>query len=141
MLAEELEELRTFTIIRRLRIKLQPEQAEQIKLFCWIRSRPDIKPYAIHIANERKTSRITGILLKLMGVRPGCSDVLISIARNGHHGLWVELKAGKGRLTLSQKEFLQDMTEQGYLAVCCVGYEAARAVIEDYLGSGNLSSI
>lgn len=141
MLPEEVEELRVMTIVRKLRIKLLPEQTEQVKLFCWIRSRPDLEPYAMHLANERKTSFITGTLLKIMGVRAGASDVLIAIARQGYFGLFIELKAGKGKMTTNQKRFLADMTIQGYLAVCCTGYESARAFIEAYMDDGNLSNI
>lgn len=141
MLPEEVEEIRVMTIVRKLRIKLLPEQAEQVKLFCWIRSRPDLEPYAMHLANERKTSFITGTLLKIMGVRAGASDVMLPIARHGHHGLFLELKARKGRMTPNQRKFLADMTTQGYLAVCCTGYDSARAFIEAYMGDGNLSNI
>lgn len=116
-------------------MKLGPEDREMLLLFDWIRLRPDIHPYAWHTANERRTSIQQGVKLKRLGVKAGVADVTIAIPRNGLHGIFIEMKAGKGKLTPKQKEFLDNMTSQGYLAVCCHGFEAAKQVIETYLKS------
>lgn len=112
---------------------MKPEQIEQCRLFDWIRSRPDIEPFAMHIANERETSAIEGSLLKRMGVKRGVSDVFIAIPKGEYHGFWLELKAGKGKPTDFQKKFMATMTTQGYMSVCVTGYESARLVIEQYM--------
>lgn len=114
-------------------MRLGPETREQIALFDWIRLRPDIEPYAWHVANERRTSISSGRLLKRMGVKPGVSDVMVAIPSGGYHGLFLELKAGKGKPTEAQKNFLANVTLQGYLGICVTGFEAAKAAIESYL--------
>ena len=110
-----------------------PEEIEQCKLFDWIRTIPELEGCAFHIANERKANPMRGLLLKRMGVLSGVSDIFIPIAKGAHHGLFIELKAGNNKTTLKQQAFLARMTLNGYLAVCCLGYEAARAVILTYL--------
>lgn len=119
--------------IRKFRITISPEEREQIKLFCWINTVPELQ-ISFHIANERKCTRIVGQILKLMGVRPGVPDICVPIARGGYHGLYIELKAGKNKPTDYQAEYLAKLTANGYMAVCVVGHLAARAVIETYMG-------
>jgi len=114
-------------------MKIGPESSEQILLFQWINLHPKIAPYAFHIAGERKCSPQYGSLLKKLGAKAGVADIFVAIPTKTFSGLWIELKAGKGRLTPNQKEFLDNMTSQGYLAVCCHGFEAAKEVIETYL--------
>jgi hypothetical protein len=110
-----------------------PEQLEQVTLFDWIRLQKDIAPYAFHIANERKTTPMQGALLKRMGVRAGVSDIFIGIGRRGYLGMFIEMKAGKNKATVSQLQFQEDMSNQGYYCVVCNGFDEAKAKIEDYL--------
>ena len=97
---------------------MKPEQLIQCQLFDWIRSRPDIAPFAFHIANERKASPVEGRLLKRMGVRSGASDVFIGIPKGQWNGLFLELKAGNGVPTENQERFMIDMASQGCYCVC-----------------------
>jgi len=113
---------------------MHPEEIEQCKLFDWIRTIPELEKCAFHIANERKTNPMRGLLLKRMGVLSGVSDVFIALPKGGFHGLFLELKAGNNKATEHQRLFLEKMTQNGYLAICCTGYEAARAIILTYLG-------
>lgn len=112
---------------------LGPETKEQIALFQWLRFHPKLKHIAFHVPNERKTSKISGFILKKMGVLAGVSDVFIPVARKGFHGLFIELKAGNRKMTIPQQDFLNNMIGEGYLAVCCHGWEAAKVIIENYM--------
>lgn len=129
---EDIAWIKFLSWIRTFKISIAPEEREQIKLFCWINTVPELK-MAFHIANERKCSRIVGQILKLMGVRPGVPDICVPIAKGGHHGLYIELKAGKNKPTAYQAQYLADLTNNGYMAVCVTGHIAARAVIETYM--------
>ena len=120
---------------------LKAEQIEQVKLFDFIRSKPLIAPFAFHVANERKTSMYEGRLLKRLGVISGVPDVFIMLPNHRYHALIIELKAGKGKLSPAQQTFLDNMNSQGYCAVCCHGFEAAKAVIETYMGGGGSNSL
>ena len=110
------------------------EQREQILLFNWIRRNPKLIDHCFSNANERKTSKYIGMILKQMGLRPGASDVFIAIPREPYHGLFIELKYGKNQPTPSQWKFMEDMRKMGYDAVPMWGYENAKNYIINYLG-------
>jgi hypothetical protein len=77
--------------------------------------------------------------LKAEGVRKGTPDLFLRIPVAGFHGLFIEMKSRDGRLTKDQREFLETAKADGYHAVCCQGYDAAKAEIERYLAlSGRL---
>ena len=73
----------------------------------------------IHIANERKTSAASGVLLKKMGVRSGVSDCFFPRGNGVYAGLWIELKIKPNKPTENQIKFLSDMLNEGYDAVVC----------------------
>ena len=130
---DEFEFIKIVTWARALRIKLGGELTSQIRLFCWLRSRSDLEPYALSIPNDRKCGRIMGAILKYSGLKPGVSDMFIAIPKGEWHGLWIEMKFGKNKATAHQVKFLSDMDAKGYKAIICYSYEAARAAIEEYI--------
>jgi hypothetical protein len=52
-------------------------------------------------------------------------------------GLWIEMKAGKGKESPEQKEFAHEAVRAGYAYSCCWGAEEAWRVVCDYLGIGD----
>lgn len=71
--------------------------------------------------------------LRQEGVRRGVPDLFLPVPKGGLAGLWIELKAPKGRATKEQLDWLEFLTEQGYMAALCNGWEAARDTIRTYL--------
>lgn len=71
--------------------------------------------------------------LKAEGVKRGVPDLCLPVPRGRYHGLYIELKAGKGRPTKEQKEWLHKLTAQGYLACLCVGADPAIRIIMEYV--------
>lgn len=119
---------------------MKPEDILQINLINWLEYHyPDIAQDAYHIPLQRKCSIQQGRLLKRMGVKPGISDLFVAVPMQGYHGLFLELKEGSGKPSKAQQEFLARMTARGYLAVCVTGLDAAKAVIETYLGKSHVS--
>lgn len=114
-------------------MRISAEDIDLIKLMDWAQTRDDIAPFIMHIANERRCSIQQGRILKRKGVRAGVADVFLAIPKNGFHGLWIELKVGKGKLSDNQEKFLASMTAQNYMAVCVWGFDAAKAAILAYL--------
>ena len=113
---------------------LQPEQAEHINVVNWFNYQfPELSDDFHHFANERKCSIQTGRILKRMGVKKGVADFFLAIPSNGYAGLWIELKVGKGKLTIDQSAFLFRKNERGYHAVAVWGYDTAIEVIKIYL--------
>ena len=113
--------------------KIGPEALEQIAFFEWIALNPRIKKAAIHIPNEGRRSWWYGKILKRMGLKAGVSDIFIAIASGEYHGLWVEMKAGKNKTTPCQKEFLINMSNEGYATAICYSATQAINTLEKYL--------
>jgi hypothetical protein len=61
------------------------------------------KLIALHIANEGQRAPRTGAFLKRQGMLPGAADWSITLPGGKQH--WLELKAAKGRLSPTQKDF------------------------------------
>lgn len=114
---------------------MKPEDILQINLMNWLKHNyPDAEKDTWHMANERKCSVQQGRLLKRLGVKSGVPDIFMAVSSNGYFGLFIELKEGNGKPSKTQKEFLARMTARGYMAVCVTGLDAAKAVIQTYLG-------
>lgn len=108
------------------------EDAEQIALCEWL-DRKRLLYY--HPANGGARSAVTGALLKRMGVKKGVPDICICEPNFDHHGLYIEMKKRKGgRVSEEQKEWLQGLTDRGYKAVVCRGWDEAREAVEEYMG-------
>lgn len=112
------------------------ESDEQIALFQWAEW---IKPqypelsllHAIGNGGKRNVREAAG--MKREGVKAGVSDIFLPVARKDYHGLYIELKAEKGKLSDNQKWWIAETTKQGYLAKVCFGWLEAAEVIKKYL--------
>lgn len=74
--------------------------------------------------------------LKSEGMLTGVADLSFMIPRGEYHGLFIEMKRSNGTesdVSEPQKEFLDNMNEQGYFAVWCAGHEEAIRVIDEYM--------
>ena len=114
----------------------QAEHNEQAALFTWARLKEAQHPalaLMFAVPNGGARNVVTGQRLKQEGVKRGVPDIWLPVARCGYHGLVIELKAGKGRATPEQKAWLQALRAEGWLALVCVGAEAARQVVQAYL--------
>ena len=95
---------------------------------------PKLK-YLHHCPNGGSRHPVEAMKFRRMGVVPGVSDLFLPVARNGYHGLWIEMKRKHGgRLSADQKDWLEGMREEGYKAERADGAEEAIEIIERYLG-------
>lgn len=111
------------------------EHAHQVALFMWAQQSgiAELKlMFAIPNGGERNA--IVATRLKAEGVKSGVPDVFLPVARQGCHGLFIELKKPKGRANAAQSEWIDALQAQGYGACVCIGWEAARQIILQYLG-------
>ena len=114
----------------------QAEHNEQVALFTWARwmeaQHPELA-LLFAVPNGGARDVVTGARLKAEGVKRGVPDVWLPLARCGYHGMVIELKTVKGRPTKEQVAWLKALEAQGWLALVCVGWEAARDVLLKYL--------
>ena len=112
------------------------ESDQQISLFQWAKLAQTQYPELslLHsIPNGGKRNVREAARLKREGAKAGVSDVFLPVARGIWHGLYCEMKVKGGRLSDSQKWWIEETTKQGYLAVVCYGWVEAKGVIERYL--------
>jgi len=79
------------------------EDTEAEALWQWAQTQPIPRDYLLHIPNGGKRNVREAARLKKQGVRAGVSDYLLAYPCGGYHGLWIELKAGRGKPTKPQK--------------------------------------
>lgn len=92
-----------------------------------------------HVGNETGGAGARrGWMNKQIGVRAGTPDYVLLVPRGGYNGLVLELKAGKGRPSPAQTEFMDAVAKYGYLTHVAYGWDAAREAIENYIKFGRV---
>ena len=118
------------------------EHAHQTALFAWAALNVGRFPelallFAIPNGGER--NKIVAARLKAEGAKAGMLDMMLPVARQGMHGLFIELKrpssVGKRKgLTSDKQDFwIDELHKQGYGACSCIGWEDARDILVLYL--------
>lgn len=83
----------------------------------------------VHIPNEGKRSYATANVLKAMGLRPGFPDLFIPRAHGKYHGMFIEMKSKKGKITEQQSYWLSRLSLDGYaVKVAHSSTEAIKAI-------------
>jgi len=122
--------------IQRQPNRKQSEATEQETLMQWCSWQqskyPELK-LIYHIPNGGSRNALEAANLKRQGVKAGVPDLCLPVARNGFHGLYIEMKYGKNKTTEKQEEWLKELAEQGYCTAVCYGAEEAKRVISGYL--------
>ena len=112
------------------------EAQEQRTLFQWAalvsQKYPELK-WIFHIPNGGSRDVIEAKHLKDQGVKSGVPDIFLPAPRGKYHGMFIEMKAGRGTTSDNQKLWIEQMNALGYLAVVCHGFDDARERIEKYL--------
>ena len=117
--------------------RLDDESGHQEALFEWAAYHMDCMPeleYMHHIPNGGKRDKRTAVALKRQGVKAGVPDLCLPVARNGKHGLYVEMKWQNNKTTEKQDWWLEQLRQQGYETAVCWSAEEAMDTIASYLG-------
>ena len=125
------------------------EDTEQICLFRWAALQSSKYPelaLMYHIPNGGKRSKSEAARFRTMGVKAGVPDIFLPVKRSGHwltgpsdmiapyNCLYIELKRQHGgTVSPAQKTWIAALRKAGYAVEVCKGWEAAAAVIMDYL--------
>ena len=116
------------------------EFAHQTALFMWvalnIKTYPELE-LLFAIKNEEKSgSKIVGGRFKASGVKADIPDLMLPVARNGCHGLFIEMKRPGKKARPGQVEMGKKLQDQGYGWCCCDDWEKARDILILYLKGG-----
>lgn len=109
------------------------EFMEQIEVANWLKStHPDVL-FTASIAGVNLSAN-TAKRMRAMGYSAGTPDLAIFEPKNGHHGLFIEMKrVGKFNVSPGQLEWHGKLKARGYAFAVCNGSEHAIKTIEEYL--------
>lgn len=114
-----------------------PEAIEQQQVFEWaamVTPKWPMLKYMYHVGNGGSRHHLEAINLKRQGVKSGVPDICLPFPHGGFHGLYIEMKRlDGGRKTKEQKDYIQYLSDIGYKAVFCNGFEEAINEIKEYL--------
>ena len=82
--------------------------------------------------NGVKLSGTQAKIAKGQGMLSGIPDLFLPVPKNGYHGLFIEMKSEKGRLTDNQHWFLTNADSLGYKTAVCYSAKEAISAIEAY---------
>ena len=127
------------------RIAIPTENQGQRALVKWLSLHPILKDFFYKNNNEGKRTEAQTWNLKLMGLRPGVSDLFIPYpSQSGKFaGLWLEVKrnmsyppsARKADSWVLQEVWIERMKKVGYHGDFCYGWQHGVKIIEEYLKS------
>ncbi len=117
--------------------RVDREGIEQAALITELRIRlPEVADLIYHVPNGGHRLKKVAADLKDQGVVAGIPDLVLTMARGGYFGLYIEFKATPpydAAISASQHERIRKLNEQGYLAVVCRGHFDAMEQIRAYL--------
>ncbi len=108
------------------------EDDNQKALFDWAAHISALRwMYAIPNGGKRNIREATR--LKQQGLKAGVWDIHLPVVTMEYPGLYIEMKAGKNKLTELQSEFGQHLNQQGYAHHVCYSWIDAKDIIIEYL--------
>ena len=81
--------------------------------------------YQVHFSQRIKAQN--------SGYKRGFPDLFIYEPKGNYYGLAIELKVGYNKPTIEQLNWLENLTNKGYLATTCTGIDEAIKIIDTYL--------
>jgi hypothetical protein len=75
--------------------------------------------------------------LKRQGFVNGVADLLLIVPRGDYHGLALEMKAPKGRVSDDQEQMMAVFQSHGWQAMCAWSFDEGVRAITNYLNRGD----
>ena len=114
----------------------QTEHYEQVKLFQWAKAQSSKYPQLtmmFAIPNGGQRNIVTATKLKAEGVKSGVPDIFLAFPSIGCHGLFIEMKSPKGKVSDNQRCWMAALSANEYLTACCHSFDEAKEIICEYL--------
>ena len=118
------------------------ERQEQAWLFNWAKLQAGRFPELHDLyasANGGKRSKLTAVMLRSAGVKPGIPDVHLPVGRGGYLSLYIEMKrkdATPSDTSPEQLDWHTRLRKDGNCVLVCKGFDVARESIMLYLAGG-----
>ena len=111
-----------------------PEHNLQCACVKWFRLQyPKYKLRLWATPNAAIRSPQQGQRMKAEGMLAGVPDLFLAVTTERSAGLFIEMKAGKGRLSESQKTMLTELKSAGYNIAVCNSFDGFKDIVENYL--------
>ena len=124
-------------MVKVAKAKEPTESQSQQAVIQWARLASNKEPrlkYLHAIPNGGLRNIVVATKMKREGVLKGIPDLFLPYpSRNGDHGLYIEMKAKKGTLTVEQKECHKYLRCAGYVVSVCYSSDEAIVVLQQYL--------
>lgn len=91
-------------------------------------------PYGYDRRGSRYSNEATRMLAE--GLKPGIPDLCLPVARNGKHGLYLEMKFGRNKPQENQVRMMDLLDQQGYQTAVAWSSIEAEKIIAEYLEPG-----
>lgn len=110
------------------------EHDHQVSFFQWLRlQHPAVDCVTFATPNAAKRSFKLAAHMRAEGLRSGVPDICCAYPSGEYHGLFIEMKAEKGKLSENQKRWIEALRKSGYAVCVCYGFTEARDCMERYL--------
>ena len=121
---------------KRITVKeFEPKLSEhEIQVACinWFRFQyPKYLIYAIPNGGQR--NKIVATKLKAEGVLAGVPDLHIPVAKQGFHGLYIEMKAGRNKPSENQITIMEKFRNEGFRCEVCWSLDQFITSVNNYL--------
>lgn len=116
--------------------RVDREGLEQAALLKEIELRfPEAYELIYHVPNGGHRHKKVAGQLKAQGVKAGIPDLVLTMARGGYFGLYIEFKATVEPADVSPSQWacIRRLNEQGYLAIVCRGHVDVMDHLRAYL--------
>lgn len=114
--------------------RANPEHYIQVRIFYHLeRDHPEVYYFTKAVPNGGIRHKSTAFALNAEGVKSGSPDIDIEVPKGRYHGMKLEVKTESGTASAEQKERVARLSEIGYYAVICKGFEECWQHILAYL--------
>jgi len=108
------------------------ESKLQISVVKWFRLQyPTLTLFSV--PNGGKRSIVTATLLKSEGALAGVADLFLMYPSKTYHGLFIEMKIGKGKQTENQIDFERQCKKFGYKYEVCRSFDDFVNIVNQYI--------
>lgn len=112
------------------------EDTIQAQVIRWANMQRNVFPELarlFHVPNGGQRHVVVAAKLKEQGVKSGVPDLCLPVPRFGCHGLWIEMKTAEGRVSTTQKDWIEYLKGAGYRVEVCRSFDEARETLTNYL--------